>query len=169
SCDNLTAIVRRSDDQAARQWRTFPCFPGWRSSYSTQGAKECSQRNRAGAAELTVCQGRFTLTNPTVCKTHATCFSVTNRRYQWAAVGDANAFFGLMLDNVAGLILTVGLLAGVFEFPTEFALSYMVPGTAVGVLVGDLPFFWMAFALARRTGRTDVKAMPLGLDTPSTF
>ncbi len=94
---------------------------------------------------------------------------MTNRRYQWAAVGDANAFFGLMLDNVAGLILTVGLLAGVFEFPTEFALSYMVPGTAVGVLVGDLLFFWMAFALARRTGRTDVKAMPLGLDTPSTF
>jgi AGZA family xanthine/uracil permease-like MFS transporter len=45
----------------------------------------------------------------------------------------------------------------------------MVPGTAVGVLVGDAIYTWMAVRLARRTGRTDVTAMPLGLDTPSTF
>ncbi|MDP6443297.1 MAG: permease [Pirellulaceae bacterium] len=45
----------------------------------------------------------------------------------------------------------------------------MVPGTAIGVLVGDLLFFWMALRLARRTGRDDVTSMPLGLDTPSTF
>jgi adenine/guanine/hypoxanthine permease len=94
---------------------------------------------------------------------------VSKNRYQWAALGDVNAFFGLMLDNVADLLLAVGLLAGVFEFPTDFALAYMVPGTAIGVLVGDLLFFWMAFGLARRSGRTDVTAMPLGLDTPSTF
>lgn len=74
-----------------------------------------------------------------------------------------------MLDNIADLLLTVGLLAVVFEFPTTFALRYMVPGTAIGVLVGDLLYFWMALALARRVGRDDVTAMPLGLDTPSTF
>ena len=45
----------------------------------------------------------------------------------------------------------------------------MVPGTAIGVLVGDLMFFAMALRLARRTGRHDTTAMPLGLDTPSTF
>jgi len=74
-----------------------------------------------------------------------------------------------MLDNVADLLLTVGLLASVFEFPTQFAFQAMVPGTAVGVLVGDLLFFVMALRLARRTGRTDITAMPLGLDTPSTL
>ncbi|MCH8921758.1 MAG: permease [Planctomycetes bacterium] len=74
-----------------------------------------------------------------------------------------------MLDNVADLLLAVGLLVVVFKFPTNFALRYMVPGTAVGVLVGDLLFFWMAFRLARRTGSNTVTAMPLGLDTPSTF
>ncbi|MDG2220333.1 MAG: permease [Rubripirellula sp.] len=73
-----------------------------------------------------------------------------------------------MLDNVAGLILMVGLLAG-FGFPVDFAVSRMVPGTALGVLVGDLAFFLIAFRLAYRTGRDDVTAMPLGLDTPSTF
>lgn len=74
-----------------------------------------------------------------------------------------------MLDNIADLLLSVSLLALVFEFPTDFALQHMVPGTAIGVLVGDLLFFWMAFRLAAATGRNSITAMPLGLDTPSTF
>jgi AGZA family xanthine/uracil permease-like MFS transporter len=94
---------------------------------------------------------------------------VTEKRYQWAAPGDVNAFFGLMLDNVANLLLTVSLLAGVFAFPTDVALRNMVPGTAMGVLVGDLLFFWLAFRLARLSGSNSITAMPLGLDTPSTL
>jgi adenine/guanine/hypoxanthine permease len=94
---------------------------------------------------------------------------VNQKRYQWASVGDVNAFFGLMLDNIADLLLTVSLLSAVFEFPAKIALRYMVPGTAIGVLVGDLLFFVLALRLARRTGRDDVTAMPLGLDTPSTI
>ena len=74
-----------------------------------------------------------------------------------------------MLDNIADLLLAVGLLNLAFEFPTDFALRYMIPGTSIGVLVGDLLFFWMALKLARRTGREDITAMPLGLDTPSTI
>jgi AGZA family xanthine/uracil permease-like MFS transporter len=88
--------------------------------------------------------------------------------YRWARPGDINAFFGLMLDNIAGLILMVALLSG-FGFPVEFVVSAMIPGTALGVLIGDLAFFVLAFWLAKRTGRDDVTAMPLGLDTPSTF
>ena len=94
---------------------------------------------------------------------------VKNNRYQWAALGDVNAFFGLMLDNIAGLVLAVSLLALSFGFPEDFALSYMVPGTAIGVFFGDIMFFGLAFFLAKRTGRNDVTAMPLGLDTPSTL
>lgn len=90
-------------------------------------------------------------------------------KYRWAAVGDVNAFFGLMLDNVAGLILIVSLLHQNFQFPVDFALQTMIPGTALGVLVGDLAFFFIAFRLAKRTGSETVTAMPLGLDTPSTF
>ncbi len=93
----------------------------------------------------------------------------SNPSYRWARSGDINAFFGLMLDNVAGLLLMVSLLSFGFQFPVEFAVSSMVPGTALGVLIGDLAFFFYAFRLARQTGRDDVTAMPLGLDTPSTF
>jgi len=89
--------------------------------------------------------------------------------YRWATSGDVNAFFGLMLDNIADLLLTVSLLSAVFAFPAKIALRYMVPGTAIGVFVGDVLFFWLALRLARKTGRSDVTAMPLGLDTPSTL
>ena len=56
--------------------------------------------------------------------------------------------------------LTVSLLSVIFGFPVEFALKYMIPGTAIGVLVGDLLFFWLAFRLAKKENRSDVCAMP---------
>jgi AGZA family xanthine/uracil permease-like MFS transporter len=45
----------------------------------------------------------------------------------------------------------------------------MLPGTALGVLAGDLAYTVMAVRLARRTGRDDVTAMPFGIDTPTLF
>ncbi len=92
-----------------------------------------------------------------------------NSRYRWAQSGDINAFFGLVLDNVAVLILMVSLLHATFDFPERFALRHMITGTALGVLIGDLLFFFLALRLARQTGNMQVTAMPLGLDTPSTF
>ncbi len=89
--------------------------------------------------------------------------------YPWARRGDVNAFFGLMLDNVAVMIILVSTITGSEGFTPGFVLSRMIPGTALGVLLGDLVFTFLAFRLARRTGRGDVTAMPLGLDTPSTF
>lgn len=90
-------------------------------------------------------------------------------RYRWAALGDVNAFFGLMLDNVVNLALLAGILVGAFGFPADLVYTRMLPGTALGVMVGDLAYTWLAFRLARRTKRSDVTAMPLGLDSPSTI
>src|SRR4029077_19480273 len=75
----------------------------------------------------------------------------------------------LMFDNVANLVILAAILVGAFHFPKEVVLYRMVPGTAVGVLVGDLLYAAMARRLARRTGRGDVTAMPLGLNAPSVF
>ena len=91
-----------------------------------------------------------------------------SHHYQWATWGDLNAFFGLMLDNVTNLVLLWGILAGV-GFPQDIYFKYIVPGTALGVMVGDVVYTWMAFRLARKTGNPHVTAMPLGLDTPSTI
>ena len=89
--------------------------------------------------------------------------------YRWAAPGDVNAFFGLILDNVVNLAILAGILVGAFGFPADIVFRRMFPGTALGVMIGDLAYTWLAFRLAKRTGRSDVTAMPLGLDSPSTI
>jgi AGZA family xanthine/uracil permease-like MFS transporter len=88
---------------------------------------------------------------------------------RWWAPGDWNAFFGLALDNLSLFVILSGLLIGVFGFPSDLVLRVMIPGTAVGVLVGDLAYTALALRLMRATGRTDVTAMPFGIDTPSLF
>jgi AGZA family xanthine/uracil permease-like MFS transporter len=95
--------------------------------------------------------------------------SAEARRYQWFKVGDINGFFGLMFDNVTVLSFLAGILVFAFQYPADIVYTRMFPGTAFGVLFGDLVYTWMAFRLARRTGNPRVTAMPLGLDTPSTI
>jgi AGZA family xanthine/uracil permease-like MFS transporter len=98
-------------------------------------------------------------------------------RYGWARWGDVNAFFGLMLDNVAALLLLVAVVASdasssanrADRFTAWFVIEWIIPGHAIGVLIAAGLYTWLAARLARRTGRHDVTAMPLGLDTPSTF
>ncbi len=89
--------------------------------------------------------------------------------YEWFKAGDINGFFGLMFDNVAVLSFFAGALILGFNFPADVVYLRMFPGTTFGVLCGDLLYTWMAFRLAKKTGKRDVTAMPLGLDTPSTI
>jgi len=91
------------------------------------------------------------------------------RAPRWIAACDVNGFLGLVLDNVTNLVILASLLIGVFGFPADLVLGRMVPGTALGVLVGDLTYTWLALRLMRRTGRADVTAMPFGIDTPTLF
>ncbi len=83
--------------------------------------------------------------------------------------GDVNGFLALVVDNLSVLALLATLLIGVFGVPASIVFGRMLPGTTLGVLVGDLIYTWLAIRLARRTGRADVTAMPFGLDTPSTI
>ena len=96
---------------------------------------------------------------------------MTNGRqqYQWFTLGDINGFFGVMFDNLTVLSFLAGILILGFGFPAAIVYKRMFPGTAFGVLVGDLIYTWLAFRLARRSGNPTVTAMPLGLDTPSTL
>ena len=99
----------------------------------------------------------------------ATPGSVRASRPRWLAAGDLNGFLGLALDNTTNLVILASLLIGVFGFPADLVLGRMVPGTALGVLAGDLAYTVMAVRLGRRTGRDDVTAMPFGIDTPTLF
>lgn len=83
--------------------------------------------------------------------------------------GETTAFLALFLDNLGVLVFLSSILIFTFNYPAEIILTRMIPGTAVGVFFGDLVYTWLALRLAKKTGRTDITAMPLGLDTPSTI
>lgn len=90
-------------------------------------------------------------------------------KYRWFVAGDINGFFGLMFDNLTVLSFLAGILIFAFKYPADIVFGKMFPGTAFGVLFGDLVYTWMAFRLAKKNNNTNVTAMPLGLDTPSTI
>ncbi|GGD35052.1 hypothetical protein [Pseudoxanthomonas indica] len=93
----------------------------------------------------------------------------TSFRPRWFVPGDLNGFFGLVVDNLSILGFIAAALIGIFQFPADVVFTRMFPGTALGVLVGNLIYTWMAHRLAQRTGRDDVTAMPLGLDAPTSI
>ena len=79
----------------------------------------------------------------------------TRSSYRWFALGDLNGFFGLMFDNLTVLSFLAGILIFVFGFPADIIYTRMFPGTAFGVLFGDLVYTWMAFRLAKKTGQPE--------------
>ncbi len=83
--------------------------------------------------------------------------------------GDLDGFFGLALDNLVQLILIDSLCRDVLGFPPELLYGRVLPGVAVSLLVGNLFYAWQAHRLAARTGRSDVTALPYGINTPSVF
>ena len=91
------------------------------------------------------------------------------KRAVFIASGDINGFFGLVVDNLSILGFLSAALIGGFGFPAEVVFTRMFPGTALGVLIGNLIYTGMARRLARRSGRGDVTAMPLGLDAPTSI
>jgi AGZA family xanthine/uracil permease-like MFS transporter len=88
---------------------------------------------------------------------------------RWFVRGDVDGFFGLALDNVVQLMLIVGLCQFVLGFPPELIYSRILPGAAVSLLVGNLFYAWQARRLALTTGRTDICALPYGINTVSLF
>jgi AGZA family xanthine/uracil permease-like MFS transporter len=95
--------------------------------------------------------------------------SDAGRGYRWFVLGDWNGFFGLMFDNLTVMSFLAGILVFAFGYPADIVYGRMFPGTALGVLFGNGVYTWMAVRLARSSGRSDITAMPLGLDTPSTI
>ena len=83
--------------------------------------------------------------------------------------GEVSAFLALFIDNLGVLVFLSSILIFTFHFPSDIIFTRMIPGTALGVLFGDLVYTWLALRLSRKTGRDDITAMPLGLDTPSTI
>jgi AGZA family xanthine/uracil permease-like MFS transporter len=86
----------------------------------------------------------------------------------WVTSGDIDGFFGLFFSGFPDLLLIVGL-APVCGFSAEFVSTRILPGVALSVLAGNLFYAWQARQLAKATGRSDVTAIPFGVNTPTIF
>lgn len=88
---------------------------------------------------------------------------------RWFVRGDIDGFFGLALDNLIQVLVILTLCTYVLGFSPEITYGRMLPGIAVSLVVGNLFYAWQAKKLADRTGRTDVCALPYGINTVSLF
>ena len=93
---------------------------------------------------------------------------IDDNRLPWFTSGDVDGFFGLFFSGFPDLLLIVGL-APVCGFSTEFVASRVLPGVAFSILAGNLFYAWQARRLAQQTGRSDVTAIPFGVNTPTIF
>jgi AGZA family xanthine/uracil permease-like MFS transporter len=81
--------------------------------------------------------------------------------------GDADGFCAIALDNIVQLLLVPALCLNVIGMPPELVYGRILPGIAVSYLVGNLFYAWQAHRLAKKENRTDVCALPFGLNTPA--
>jgi adenine/guanine/hypoxanthine permease len=90
--------------------------------------------------------------------------------YPWFVKRDLDGFFGLFIDNLVQLLLIVALcggLCGMSGGAAYLVFGRILPGAAVSILFGNLFYAWQAHRLARRENRSDVCALPFGINTPS--
>ncbi len=88
---------------------------------------------------------------------------------RWFVRGDIDGFFGLALDNFIQLLVIVSLCRFVLGFDDALLYGHVLPGAAVSLVLGNLWYARQAMILARETGRTDVCALPYGINTVSLF
>src|SRR6202049_3797796 len=86
----------------------------------------------------------------------------------WAP-GDWNAFFGFGTNILVNLLTLSGLLRFVLKMPDQLVFGRILPATGMMLFLSTLYYAWLAYGLAKRTGRNDVCALPSGTSVPHMF
>jgi adenine/guanine/hypoxanthine permease len=98
----------------------------------------------------------------------ATTAPITRPTAAWFTPGDIDGFLGLFFSGLPDLLLIAGLGA-VCGLPQSLMVGHILPGIAISILLGNLFYSWQAHGLTKRTGRTDVTAIPFGVNAPTIF
>lgn len=83
--------------------------------------------------------------------------------------GDWNAFFGFGTNILVNLLVLTGLLRFVLKMPDELVFGRILPAVGLMLCLSTLYYAWLAYRLAKETGRTDVCALPSGISVPHMF
>src|SRR5258706_3829067 len=83
--------------------------------------------------------------------------------------GDWNAFFGFGTNILVNLLTLTALLRFVLKMPDDLVCGRILPATGMMLFLSTLYYAWLAYGLAKRTGRSDVCALPSGTSVPHMF
>ena len=67
--------------------------------------------------------------------------------------GDWNAFFGFGTNILVNLLVLTGLLRFVLKMPDELVFGRILPATGLMLCLSTLYYAWLAYRLAKKTGR----------------
>ncbi len=94
--------------------------------------------------------------------------ATANKPALWVP-GDWNAFFGFGTNILVNMLTLTALLRYVLKMPDELIFGRILPATGLMLFLSTLYYAWLAYKLARDTGRTDVCALPSGISVPHMF
>lgn len=83
--------------------------------------------------------------------------------------GDWNAFFGFGTNILVNLLTLTALLRFVLKMPDEIVFGRILPATGLMLCMSTIYYAWLAYQLAKKTGRSDVCALPSGISVPHMF
>jgi AGZA family xanthine/uracil permease-like MFS transporter len=83
--------------------------------------------------------------------------------------GDWNAYFGFGTNILVNLLVLTGLLRFVLNMPDDIVFGRILPAVGLMMCLSTLYYAWLAYKLAKQTGRKDVCALPSGISVPHMF
>jgi AGZA family xanthine/uracil permease-like MFS transporter len=83
--------------------------------------------------------------------------------------GDWNAFFGFGTNILVNLLTLSALLRFVLKMPDDMIFRHILPAAGMMMCMSTMYYAWLAYRLAKKTGRTDVCALPSGISVPHMF
>jgi AGZA family xanthine/uracil permease-like MFS transporter len=83
--------------------------------------------------------------------------------------GDWNAFFGFGTNILVNMLVLTGLLRFVLKLPDSLVFGRILPALGLMMFLSTVYYAWLAYRLARRSGRSDVCALPSGVSVPHMF
>jgi adenine/guanine/hypoxanthine permease len=83
--------------------------------------------------------------------------------------GDWNAFFGFGTNILVNMLTLTALLRFVLKMPDSLVFGRILPAVGLMLFLSTMYYAWLAYRLAKTSGRDDVCALPSGISVPHMF
>jgi AGZA family xanthine/uracil permease-like MFS transporter len=83
--------------------------------------------------------------------------------------GDWNAFFGFGTNILVNMLTLTFLLRVVVKMPDSLVFGRILPAAGLMMFLSTMYYAYLAYQLAKKTGRDDVCALPSGISVPHMF